>query len=73
MFYGSAGLQDIHVVGIKDGIDHLMETASLYESNSTPPRPQEDFITKTKHQTLSSYYFITSISSLILTNEIFFS
>lgn len=41
----------------------------LHSSSSSSRR---DFITKTKHQTLSSYYFITSISSLILTNEIFF-
>lgn len=41
----------------------------LHSSSSSSIR---DFITKKKHQTLSSYYFITSISSLILTNEIFF-
>lgn len=64
MFYGSAGLQDIHVVGIKDGIDHLMETASLYESNSTPPRPQEEISLQRRNFKL--YHLITLSQASLL-------
>lgn len=65
MFYGSAGLQDIHVVGIKDGIDHLMETASLYESNSTPPpRPQEEI--SLQRRNIKLYHLITLSQASLL-------
>lgn len=63
MFYGSAGLQDIHVVGIKDGIDHLMEMASLYESNSTPPRPQEISL---QRRNIKLYHLITLSQASLL-------
>lgn len=62
MFYGSAGLQDIHVVGIKDGIDHLM--ASLYESNSTPPRPQEEI--SLQRRNIKLYHLITLSQASLL-------
>lgn len=63
MFYGSAGLQDIHVVGIKDGIDHLMEMASLYESNSTP-RPQEEI--SLQRRNIKLYHLITLSQASLL-------